>query len=114
MQPITRNLTVYIGETYSNTIYTKIVNSTSNSLIDFSTYTIYGQFRENFQSNTLYLFTSVGLANSGITLSMNSTTTANLIAGRFFYDVFGVISNTNAKIMQGIVTIYPAADPVIP
>lgn len=109
MKPISRNLTIYAGESFSNTIYTNIMDS-SNNLIDFTSHIIYAKFRENFQSNTTYLMIGNGEPNSVITLSMNASSTANLVPMRYFYDVFVSQSNIFSKAIQGILTVYPSVD----
>src|ERR1035438_10723597 len=104
MTPVTKNLVLYQGEDYANTTLTGILDANSNP-IDFSTYTLTGQFTEDYQSNTVYHFTATGLANAGVTLSMNSATSGNVIAMRYYYDVFAAISNTYSKVLQGTLTV---------
>jgi hypothetical protein len=108
--PLVKNLVIFQGEDYSNTSYTGILNA-NNSLIDFTSYTVTGQFFEDVQSNTFYRFTASGTSNSGVILAMNSATTANLVPRRYFYDVFGMVANNHSKLMEGILTVYPSIDP---
>jgi len=107
---------MYPGADYSNTIYTGIVDGNSNP-INFSGYTINARFTEDFQSNTVYAWVASGTSNSGIILTMNAASTANVPAtnqgSRYFYDVFGYdpIANATSKILEGILTVYPSVVP---
>ena len=91
----------------SEFLYSARLSDSSNNDIDFSGYTVTGQIRKEYDSNTSTAFTA-NITSSVLYLSMNAATTANLEACRQVYDV--EITDTNNKItrlMEGVITIYP-------
>ena len=53
--------------------------------------------------------TSINVASGTITLSLNSTSTASLTAGRYVYDVEITDNNTGdiSRVVEGIITVTP-------
>lgn len=104
------NLAIDQGTTYEVTI---IVNDNSGTARDLSGYTARSQMRRSYytNSNTEFTVTIDNPTGGEVDLSLTSTQTANLKAGRYVYDVELVNSNTTAveRIVEGIVTVYPEA-----
>lgn len=100
------NLVVDQGADFATTITLKQDDGTALILGD---YTGAAQLRKHFTSSNATNFT-VELANTTgvVTLSLSSAQTANLVSGRYVYDVEitdgdGVVS----RIVEGIVTVTP-------
>lgn len=76
--------------------------------LDLSGYSARSQLRRYYESNSYVSFT-VLVANSGtVSLSLSSDQTANLISGRYVYDVELLdTSNNVSRIIEGIVTVTP-------
>lgn len=91
------------------TTFTQVISLTGSDDIAVNTdvYTARGQIRKHYLSNTSVSFTTT-LANGDLTLSLTSTQTANIVAGRYVYDVELVDSSNNVtRLMEGIITITP-------
>ena len=98
------NLVIDQGSTF-----TQVISLTGSDDIAVNTdvYTARGQIRKHYLSNTSVSFTTA-LANGDFTLSLTSTQTANIVAGRYVYDVELIDSSNNVtRLMEGIVTITP-------
>ena len=105
------NLVIDQGATFSNSSI--IAYDSSNTAIDFSgnTYTIASKMRKFYTSTNAYTFTATSNSATGnITLTMTANTTANIVAGRYVYDV-EITSNTGivTRVKEGIVTVNPNA-----
>lgn len=107
---VVSNLAIDQGTTYSVTIG---VTDTTGSARNLTGYTGRAQLRRSFYTNTNTAFTvTIDNPSEGeIDLSLSSTQTSALKAGRYVYDLELVNSNTNAveRVVEGIVTIYPEA-----
>lgn len=91
------------------TTFTQVISLTGNDDIAVNTdvYTARGQIRKHYLSNSAVSFTTT-LANGDLTLSLTSTQTANIVAGRYVYDVELIDSSNNVtRLMEGIITITP-------
>jgi hypothetical protein len=99
------NLVLDQGTTFTSN--TTITNS-NNAAVNFYGYTANSMFRKYYTSNTSYTLT-VALSNTGVvTLSMNSTSTANVTSGRYVYDVEAIdTANAVIRIMEGVITVTP-------
>ena len=98
------NLVIDQGSTF-----TQVISLTGSDDIAVNTdvYTARGQIRKHYLSNTSVSLTTA-LANGDLTLSLTSTQTANIVAGRYVYDVELIDSSNNVtRLMEGIVTITP-------
>ncbi len=76
--------------------------------IDMTVFTSLAMMRKHYTSTNATSF-SVGLSSNGdVTLSLTSNVTANLVPGRYLYDV-EVIDSSNAtfRVVEGIVTVTP-------
>jgi hypothetical protein len=103
---IKSNLVIDQGSSFSTLV--TLVDS-ANSLIDLTGYSASSQIRKHYtSSNTQSFSTSLGGANGTVTLSLTSTETSNLVAGRYVYDVeITSPSSLVTRIVEGIVTVTP-------
>lgn len=102
------NLAIDQGTTYSVTIE---VTDTTGSARNLTGYTARSQMRRSYYTTSNTAFT-VNIDNPGIgeiEMSLSSTQTSALKAGRYVYDVELVANATSAveRIVEGIVTVYP-------
>lgn len=100
------NITVDQGTTFSTTIY---LTDDNGDPINLTGYTGRSQMRKHYTSSNSQSF-SVALNNTvgSVGLSLTAAQTANLVAGRYVYDV-EVVSSANvvSRIIEGIVTVTP-------
>jgi len=100
------NITVDQGTTFSTTVY---LTDDNGDPIDLTGYTGRSQMRKHYTSSNSQSF-SVSLSNTvgSVSLALTAVQTANLVAGRYVYDV-EVVSSTNvvSRIIEGIVTVTP-------
>lgn len=104
---IKSNLTIDQGADFTATI---TVSDEDGNVIALTDYTGRGQMRKSPFTSTYHAFTvSVSDPAAGeVTLSMNSTTTAAITAGRYLYDVEVISSGgTVTRIVEGIATVTP-------
>lgn len=86
-----------------------LVQNSSGSAIDLSTYTASATFRRHSRSSNSYSFVCNAYANGIVSLTMNAATSANIAEGRYIYDAFIENSNNNIeKIQKGILTVKPS------
>ena len=99
------NLSIDQGSDYTTTI---TLTDGSGTPINISTYTGAGQIRKYYTSTTAVDFDITTANNGNITLTLDSNTTNNMIAGRYVYDVELTDINGNiSRVLEGIVTIKP-------
>lgn len=100
------NIIIDQGTTFSTVINLADENGDP---IDLTGYTGDSEMRKHYSSSNSQSFTlSLGGANGTVTLSLTSTQTANLVAGRYVYDVeITSSSNVVSRIVEGIVTVTP-------
>ena len=103
---IKANLIIDQGATYA----TKLNITDANGIaVDLTGYSAAAQIRKHYTSSNSTPFTvSLTAATGAVVLSLSSNSTANLVAGRYVYDVeltdgAGRIS----RIIEGTVTITP-------
>ena len=103
---IKSNLVIDQGSSFSTLV--TLVDS-ANSLIDLTGYSASSQIRKHYTSSNSQSFSvSLGGANGTVTLSLTSTETSNLVAGRYVYDVeITSPGNLVTRIVEGIVTVTP-------
>lgn len=103
---IKANILIDQGSTYSTDV--ELADDRGASL-NLTNYTANGAMRKTYtSSNVIALGTSID-GNAGIlTISMSANASANVVAGRYVYDVV-LTSNTGTKtrVIEGIVTITP-------
>jgi len=101
-------LTIEQGADFNTTIN---VNDGTGAAQNLTSYTAAAQMRKSYYSTTANSFT-VTISNAGageITMAMTSANTANLTAGRYFYDlVMTSGSNIKTRVVEGIVTVLPS------
>lgn len=103
---IKANLIIDQGATYATKLN---ITDTDGSAIDLTGYTAAAQIRKHYtSSNSTPFSVSVTAATGAVVLSLTANATANLVAGRYVYDVeltdgAGRIS----RIIEGTVTITP-------
>ena len=103
---IKANLFIDQGATYATKL---VLNDPNGSPVDLTGYSATSQIRKHYTSSNAVSF-SVSLTpdTGAVVLSLSANSTANLVAGRYVYDVeltdpAGRIS----RIIEGIVTISP-------
>jgi hypothetical protein len=71
-----------------------------------------GQIRNSYYSTnaTASFSTTMNVQNSTVTLQMSANVTANVVAGRYVYDVIvsDTANNTITRILEGIVDVSPS------
>jgi len=81
------------------------------STINVDSYTFSSSIRKSYYSSnvTANLTVTVANASSGnVVLSMNAATTANIVAGRYLYDIKMVRSDSSvSRVVEGIITVFP-------
>lgn len=100
------NIVIDQGTTFSTVITLADENGDS---INLTGYSANSQIRKHYSSSNSQSFSvSLGGAQGTVTLSLTSTQTSNLVAGRYVYDV-EVTSSSNviSRIVEGIVTVTP-------
>lgn len=103
---IKANLTIDQGTDYSTSVN---LTDADGNVVALSGYTANAQIRKTYSSSNSVSF-SVALqeANGVIQLSLTDAQTANLVAGRYVYDV--IVTNQasiTSRVVEGIVTITP-------
>ena len=103
---IKSNLFIDQGTDYSTSIN---LTDDDDNIVTLAGYTAQGQIRKTYSSSTSVSFTvSITAATGTVTLQLTAVQTANIVAGRYVYDVFVTDSgNTTSRILEGIVTITP-------
>jgi hypothetical protein len=100
------NIIIDQGTTFSTVI---TLADEDNTLINLTGYTANSQIRKHYSSSNSTPFSvSLGGVQGTVTLSLTSTQTSNIAAGRYVYDVeLTSSSNVVSRIVEGIVTITP-------
>jgi len=99
------NLVIDQGTTYRTTF---LVNDSTGSPINLSTYTVASQLRKTYTSSNSVAFTATGNSTGWVSLSLTSNATSNLVAGRYVYDVeISSSSNVVTRVSEGIITVTP-------
>jgi hypothetical protein len=103
---IKANLIVDQGTDYSTTIN---LTDADGDIVSLTGYTANGQIRKTYSSSNAISFGIVLESSNGIVqLSLTDAQTANLVSGRYVYDVIVVSpSNITSRIVEGIVTVTP-------
>lgn len=100
------NLLIDQGSTFESTID---LTDDEGNLVDLTGYSAAGQIRKHYtSSNAVNISVTLGGANGTISLGLSANATANLVAGRYVYDVeLTDVSGGVSRIFEGIVTITP-------
>ncbi len=102
------NIVIDQGTDFSTTIS---VTDANGSIMNLDGYTGASKIRKHYTSTNAVAFTVGVDANTGeVTLSLTSTQTDDLLAGRYVYDVelYNAESNTTSRIIEGLVTLTPS------
>ena len=95
MSVIAENFTIQQGETFSRDF---ILKNPDQSLVGISSYTSTGFLAKYAGDSTTYAFTvGITTSTSTIRISLASTITATLDAGRYYYNVFTVDGSSVKK-----------------
>lgn len=103
---IKANLIVDQGTTFLTTLN---LTDSEGLAIDLTTYTASAQLRKHFTSSNSTSFSiSLGGNTGTLTLSLSANSTANLVSGRYVYDV-EITSSSGAvtRVVEGIVLVTP-------
>ena len=104
---IVSNLTIDQGSTFQATID---VTDVEDNILVLTGYTVAAQLRKTYDSNTATNFTgSVSNAALGqVTVSLTSTQTNALVAGRYVYDVeITSAGGTVTRVVEGQLEVTP-------
>lgn len=102
---IKANLIIDQGTDYSTSI---TLTDDEENVIDLTGYTANAQIRKTYSSsNSVTFTTAITPAQGVITLSLTDSQTANIVPGRYVYDVILTASGTTSRIVEGIVTVTP-------
>jgi hypothetical protein len=103
---IKANLVIDQGTSFSTLIN---ITDTDDTSIDLTGFVGAAQMRKHFSSsNSTPFVVTIIPAEGALTLALSANTTANLVAGRYVYDV--ELTNENgiiSRIVEGIVTVTP-------
>ena len=103
---IKANLIVDQGTDYSTSIN---LTDADDNVVSLEGYTANAQLRKTYtSSNSVSFGITLEQSNGVVTLSLTDTPTANIVAGRYVYDVIVTsAANVTSRIVEGIVTITP-------
>lgn len=102
---IKSNLTVDQG---ANFIYNVFLVDTNGNPFNISGYSGNAQIRKTYTSSNFTAMNVTITGNSGlVTLTMNATTTSNLVFNRYVYDLELTSNNVTSRILEGFVTVNP-------
>lgn len=98
------NLVIDQGTTFATSI--EILDQ-NDEAINVTGYTARGQIRKHYTSSNAVSFTT-GLANGTLVISLTANQTANIVSGRYVYDVELIdLNGVVVRILEGIVTVTP-------
>jgi hypothetical protein len=100
------NLVIDQGTTYSTDLN---LTDENGDPLNLSGYSANSQIRKHYTSSNAVAFSTTVDSNNGIiTLSLTANQTANMVGGRYVYDVeLTDASNSISRIVEGIVTVTP-------
>lgn len=102
---IKANLIIDQGTDYSTTV---TLTDVDDNLVSLTGYTANAQMRKTHSSSNSVAFTVTLNENQGeVVLSLTDTQTANIVAGRYVYDVILTSNNITSRVIEGIVTVTP-------
>ena len=98
------NLIIEQGTTF-NTIV--LLNDQNGNPLATTGYGCQAQLRKHYQSSNGVQFTT-NISNGQLLLSLTATQTANIVGGRYVYDVdLSDQSNNIIRLIEGIITVTP-------
>jgi nucleoside-triphosphatase THEP1 len=99
------------GTTFNNVI--NITDDTTNTPVNVFGYTVTSQMRRSYYSANAtanIICTVTDAPNGEITMTMSSSNTANIKAGRYLFDVKTIDETETSivsRILEGIITVTP-------
>ena len=101
----TKNLNIDQGATFSTNVYYLDINTPTS----LAGYGVRAKLKRSYYSanSTSFIARVIDAANGIVSLRLNSDVTANLIAGRYVYDVELSLGSEVSRIVEGIVTVTP-------
>jgi hypothetical protein len=104
----TKNLNLYKGSTFEEIF--NYVDSLKNP-IDISAYQARSQMRRSYYAANSVVFSAeiTDSSNGKIKLNLDHNISANIVDGRYVYDLEIYDANTVVRIFEGLVTVYPEA-----
>ena len=101
------NLVIDQGTTFSTDL---TLTDQNGDPLNLNGYTATSQIRKWYtSSNSIFFVTTINANAAVITLSLTSNTTANMYPGRYVYDVDINNGTTVSRVVEGIITVTPAA-----
>lgn len=98
------NLVIDQGSTFASSI--DILDENDEPVV-LTNYSARGQIRKHYSSTNSVSFTTT-LSNGSLIISLTANQTANMVSGRYVYDLELVDpANTVLRILEGIVTVTP-------
>jgi hypothetical protein len=98
------NIVIDQGSTFASSI--DILDDNDEPVV-LTNYTARGQIRKHYSSTNSVSFTTT-ISNGSLVISLTASQTANIVAGRYVYDLELVDpANTVMRILEGIVTVTP-------
>lgn len=103
---IKANLVVDQGTDYSTSVN---LTDADGNIVPLTGYTANAQMRRTYSSsNSVSFGVTLETANGVVKLSLSDAQTANIIAGRYVYDVIVTSpASITSRIVEGIVTVTP-------
>lgn len=99
------NIVVDQGTTFETTI--NLTNEDGTLLEVTNDWEARGQIRKHYTSSNAVSFTA-NLSNGSLVLSLTDAQTANMVPGRYVYDVELIdASNNVSRLIEGVVTLTP-------
>lgn len=100
------NLVIDQGTTYTTDLN---LTDENGDPLNLTGYSANSQIRKHYtSSNSVTFSTSINATAGVITLSLTANQTANMVGGRYVYDVeLTDASNSISRIVEGIVTVTP-------
>jgi hypothetical protein len=95
------------GATFSTTVN---VEDTAGSAVNLTNYIASSQMRKSYYSTSYNTITSTvtGNANGEITMTMTAANTANLIPGRYVFDLVITAPTTiKTRVVEGVIVVTP-------
>ena len=103
-----QNLYIEQGTTFSTTI---TLDDVYGDIYDLTGYTANSQIRKSYYSSnaTATFATSINTSHGTVTLSLDSSTSANIAAGRYVYDATITDTSYNVtRILEGVIDVSPS------
>lgn len=103
---IKANLVVDQGTDYSTSVN---LTDADGNIVPLTGYTANAQIRKTYSSsNSVNFGVTLESSNGVVRLSLTDTQTANIVAGRYVYDVVVTSpASITSRIVEGIVTVTP-------